>query len=123
MRIVRVDEAIARGPYDRAAKALEKKLPNVRADVTAALAELIGDAAPPIPCPPRVAIIPGLGPNVTVLKIRVKSSDLTKGRSGGLRVLLQRVDADNWRPLFVYVKGEDEDVSRDAILDAIKAGG
>lgn len=120
MRIARVEPPKEGGSYARALRAVQKHLPHAGEDVAAELAKLTSEDAPPIPCPPRIAIIPGLGPNVTVIKVRVKSSDMTKGRSGGLRALLQNVGGSTWRYLLVYAKNAREDVARDAVLEAIR---
>lgn len=122
MRIARVEPAPESGPYARSLRAIERHLPHAAADVAAELDRLAGQHAPPIPCPPHVSIVPGLGSVGTVLKVRVRSQDLTRGRSGGLRLLLQHRGADVWRPLFVYAKSERSDVSREEILKAIAAG-
>jgi hypothetical protein len=119
MRVARVEAAAVDSPYARSLSIIERRLPHVREDIDAELAKLVGVDGPPIPCPPRVSIIPGLGGGATVLKVRVRSTDLTKGRSGGLRVLLLRIEGDTWRPLLVYAKGDREDVSRDEVLRAI----
>lgn len=113
MRIARVDPPEKGGDFEKAISEVEKKLRHVREDFEREIAKPISSDVP-VPCPPRVAIVPGLGPNVTVIKVRIKSSDLTKGRSGGLRVLLQRIGADTWRPIIIYAKGEREDVARSA---------
>jgi hypothetical protein len=121
MRIVVLEPSHNHGPYARSLRVVEKHLPHAGEDVEKALDELTRDDSIPIPCPPRVSLIPGLG--VTVIKVRVKSRDLTKGKSGGLRLLLQRLPSGPWRRLLVYAKGAQEDVSKEEILAAVAVAG
>ena len=72
------------GPFERSLKKL-KKYRRAREDIDAALAAMIGTE---VPNPPNVSLIPGVGR--TVLKVRVASSDMKSGKSGGFRVLLDQ---------------------------------
>jgi hypothetical protein len=121
MRIERVEDALPDGSYARALRVVSKHLPHASEDVEDALALLRGPNAPPVPSPPAISLIPRLGPNATVVKVRVRSRDSNKGKSGGMRLLLQRLPDGTWRRLVVYAKNEREDISRDEILRLIAA--
>jgi hypothetical protein len=53
-----------------------------------------------------------------VLKVRVRSSDMNAGKSGGFRALLVLCDEERWEwlPFFVYAKKDRDDVSRAELL-------
>lgn len=99
------------GPFERSLKKL-KKYRRAREDIDAALAAMIGTE---VPNPPNVSLIPGVGR--TVLKVRVASSDMKSGKSGGFRVLLDQ-RREVWVPILVYAKPDRADASRAEILAA-----
>jgi hypothetical protein len=118
VKISTVEPVKEGGPFARALRVLEKIYPRAGKDIDDALSKLSKERVD-IPYYPNVAIIPGLAP-FTVIKVRVRSTDAGKGRRGGFRVLLLLVSPDTWRLLFAYAKNEREDMSRDAILKAIR---
>lgn len=119
MRVARLRAPRSDSHFERALVALAKprRYPNARRDVEAALAVLCSPDAPPIPCPPNVSEVPGVS-GQRVLKVRVRSSDMSAGKSGGFRVLLGLCDEARWEwlPFFVYTKREREDVQRADML-------
>jgi mRNA-degrading endonuclease RelE of RelBE toxin-antitoxin system len=88
--------------FDKALKSFCKKLPNAGDDVLDAFKD-----GPPISTDP----LPGF--QKKLWKGRVKSSDLKKGKSGGLRVIYYWDEAlPNWCCIgTVYPKGERENLT------------
>jgi mRNA-degrading endonuclease RelE of RelBE toxin-antitoxin system len=90
--------------FQRCIKHLKKKFPHIKADISKIFQRLqespqIGD---PIP-----------GWNRKVWKIRVSSRDLKRGKSGAFRVIYAWTSDERiLYPLFVYFKGEMEDVTK-----------
>jgi mRNA-degrading endonuclease RelE of RelBE toxin-antitoxin system len=101
------------GPFERSLAALGRRYPNTRVDVDRDLSAMVGRD---LPAPPTLSLVPGVGR--TVLKIRVASSDMQRGRSGGFRVLLAHRGNDEWSPILVYAKADREDVPRSEVLKA-----
>lgn len=122
MRITSLRKPKPNGPFERCLAALSKprRYPNAAKDIHNELAELMGPKEPPIPCPPRVSDVPGIG--IKVLKVRVRSSDMKSGKSGGFRVLLVLCDESSWEwaPFFAYAKVDREDVPRAEVLALLK---
>ena len=80
---------------------LAKKYPQIRNDIQEALAKvqsskIIGDAIP--------------GGKGKLYKLRVSSSDLKRGKSGGFRVIFYLKAPSSLYPLICYFKGERGDV-------------
>ena len=93
-------ECITWPAFEDAIKRLEKKYPRVRADILAAATKRAD-----------IRAIPGF--NYKVFKLRVASSDMKRGKSGGFR-LIAYIDPD--RPeqfyfLTAYAKAEREDIA------------
>jgi len=89
--------------FKRNLKPLTKRFPNVRADVIAAIEEVLR-------LPTLGAVVPGSG---GVRKLRIRSTDLKCGKSGGLRLLyIVLSDRELVCPLFVYAKSDRADVAR-----------
>ncbi len=61
-------------------------------------------------------------PNVgySVYKVRLKSSDLTKGKSGGFRVIYYLQNSIDRILLTIYVKSERTDISPNEIANLIR---
>lgn len=117
MRVGKIRQPKPRGPFERSIAKLLKDYPAARRDVEGALTELT-QSDWPVPAPPKVSQIPGVGR--TMLKVRVASSDMQKGRSGGFRVILDHVVGDEWTAVLAYAKSARKDVSRrDAVQAAI----
>ena len=95
-----------------------RKYPNAEADINTELQMYVSEKKR-VPAPPSCASVPGLG--ATVLKVRVRSSDQGRGRSGGFRVLLLHIGENEWRPLLAYAKTDREDVDKQDLLRTIKA--
>jgi len=81
---------------------LEKKLPNLKEDLLKALKAF----------DEKTAVSMGS----SVYKIRIKSSDLNKGKSGGLRCYIYFFrQTESLVPFCIYLKSEDEDIPRDIL--------
>lgn len=107
------------GSFEKKAERLVRKFPNLKADLAAAWAELVGPPSVPIPSGQRVVVMQRTAPDV-VLKVRVPSSDMGKGASGGFRVVLLQRQPDHWQPILIYPKNEQEDVKPAEVRKAIE---
>lgn len=105
------------GSFEKKANRLARKFPNLQADLTTAWAELVGPPPVPIPSGQRVVVMQRTAPHV-VLKVRVPSSDMGKGASGGFRVVLLERQPGYWLPILIYPKNEQEDVQPSEVLKA-----
>jgi hypothetical protein len=105
------------GSFEKKVSRLTRKFPNLQADLTTAWAELVGPPPVPIPSGQRVVVMQRTAPHV-VLKVRVPSSDMGKGASGGFRVVLLERQPDHWQPILIYPKNEQEDVQPSEVLKA-----
>ena len=75
----------------------------MRADVIAAIEEILH-------LPTLGIVVPGSG---GVRKLRIRSTDLKRGKSGGLRLLYVVLpDRELVCPLFIYAKSDRADVTR-----------
>jgi len=98
--------------FQRCIKRLKKKFPRIKDDFSPLFESLqenpqIGD---PIP-----------GWNRKVWKIRISSRDLKRGKSGAFRVIYAWTSGERiLYPLFVYFKGEKEDVTKAEIEALLK---
>jgi mRNA-degrading endonuclease RelE of RelBE toxin-antitoxin system len=92
-------------------KRLEKKYRNIRRDVDRLAAQL------------RKGELPGnliQGTGYTVFKVRLKSSDLTKGKSGGYRVIYYLKTATFVVLITMYVKTQKTDIVPSRIKELIE---
>jgi hypothetical protein len=105
--------------FDKHLARLLRKHPSLLADLATAWAELIGPPPVPIPCGQRVVVMQRTAPHV-VLKVRVASSDMGKGASGGFRVVLLERQPDQWQPILIYPKNEQEDISPTELRRALR---
>jgi hypothetical protein len=105
--------------FDKQQARLLRKHPSLLTDLAAAWAELLGPPPVPVPCGQRVVVLQRTAPHV-VLKVRVASSDMGKGSSGGFRVVLLERQPDHWQPLLIYPKNEQEDISPAELRRAIR---
>jgi hypothetical protein len=96
---------------------LSKTYPKATEDIRGALEEL-AVARTPVPSPPTVVRIPGVGR--TMVKVRVASSDMGRGRSGGYRVILDHCEGDEWVAVVAYAKVARQNISPRDILDAVR---
>ncbi|NDJ25290.1 type II toxin-antitoxin system RelE/ParE family toxin [Nostoc sp. B(2019)] len=96
----------ATAKFQRNLRVLAKKYRSIRNDVQPIverlqLGELPGDQ------------IPGVG--YTIFKLRVKNSDIQKGKSGGYRVIYYLKRVTNIILVTIYSKSEQEDISVEEI--------
>ena len=92
------------GPaFKRSIKALKKRFPSVKRDVELAIEILLEN-------PDIGSVIPGAS---GVRKLRVRNSDLSRGKSGDYRMLYYIEDHQNQRVylLLLYAKSDRETVS------------
>lgn len=98
-------------PAARSLKRLSKKYPHAIDDIERLIQRLESGETPGDQ-------VPGVG--YTVYKVRLKSSDLTKGKSGGYRVIYYLRTADHTILITIYVKSEQIDLSADEIKRLIE---
>jgi len=94
--------------YKRNLRELSKKYRKIRLDTQPIIEQLqesnfIGDR------------IPGIGENYVILKVRVKNSDIQKGKSAGYRLIYQIESQASILLLTIYSKSEREDISPNEI--------
>lgn len=106
------------GALEKKIHRLARKFPSIQADLATTWAELVGPPPVPIPSGQRVVVMQRTAPHV-VLKVRVASSDMGKGASGGFRVVLLERQPNHWQPILIYPKNEQEDVSPAEVRKAI----
>ena len=87
---------------------LSKKYRQIRSDVEPILVQLqggnfIGDR------------VPGIGENYLILKVRVKNSNIQKGKSAGYRLIYQVESTTCVLLLTIYSKSDREDISPNEI--------
>ncbi|GAK60824.1 toxin-antitoxin system, toxin component, RelE family [Candidatus Vecturithrix granuli] len=95
---------IVLGPsFKRSVKVLKKRFPSVTRDVELAIEVLLEN-------PHLGAVIPG---SSGVRKIRIKNSDLTRGKSGGYRMLYYIEDQERQclYLLLLYAKADRENIT------------
>jgi mRNA-degrading endonuclease RelE of RelBE toxin-antitoxin system len=97
--------------FNRKFKALKKRYRKIQSDLQPVLqelqaGELLGDQ------------IPGL--DAVVLKLRVKNSDIQKGKSGGYRLIYWTVIDEIVLLLDIYSKSDQSDLDVDEIRRMIK---
>lgn len=89
--------------FKRSLKPLTRRFPHARADVIAVIEEVLH-------IPSLGVVIPGSG---GVRKLRIRSTDLQRGKSGGFRLLyIVLPDRELICPLCIYAKSDQEDVTR-----------
>ena len=91
---------------------LSKKYRNIRKDIAIALEQIqsgnfIGD---------RLA---GLGENYVVIKVRVKNSNIQKGKSAGYRLVYQVESPTSVLLLTIYAKSDRDDISPNEIFSIL----
>lgn len=106
----RIQVSIAR-PAARAIKQLRKKYPHVVDDVEGLIRQLENGESPGDQ-------ISGVG--YTVFKVRVKSSDLSKGKSGGFRVIYYIKTLTRIILVTIYPKNERVDIIAEEIRHMIE---
>ena len=98
--------------YQRNLKKLAKKYRNIRSDTQPLLTELqkgnrLGDR------------VTGFGLDVYIYKVRVKNSNLKKGKSAGYRVIYLLESETSILLLTIYSKSEREDITVNQIQSII----
>ena len=93
---------------------LSKRLRNIRKDIVSVIDQIqagnfVGD---------RLA---GLGENCIVIKVRVKNSNIQKGKSAGYRLIYQVESPTNVILLTIYAKSDRDDITSNEILDILTA--
>lgn len=89
-------------PFKRSVKQLAKRFPHVKEDVAQAIREIALS-------PALGVVIPGGG---GTRKLRIASSDLQRGKSGGFRLLyLVLPEQQLVCPLLIYAKSEHADIA------------
>ncbi|WP_293126657.1 type II toxin-antitoxin system RelE/ParE family toxin [Microcoleus sp. bin38.metabat.b11b12b14.051] len=94
--------------YKRNLRELSKKYRNVRLDTQEIIQQFqggnfIGDR------------IPGMGENYVILKVRVRNSNIQKGKSAGYRLIYQVESPTSVLLLTIYAKSDQEDISPNEI--------
>ena len=96
--------------FRRNLRNLSKKSRQIRSDIQPVIEQIqagnfLGDQ------------IAGIG--YTVLKLRVKNSDIQKGKSGGYRLIYQVESPTNVLLITIYSKLDQEDISANQIRDIL----
>ena len=83
---------------------------------------LLGCLGRPVPDLPGMALIPGQAPH-TLIKVRARSRDMQRGRSGGFRIILAHCGDDEWVPVMAYAKSDTANMTRRELADAVRGDG
>jgi mRNA-degrading endonuclease RelE of RelBE toxin-antitoxin system len=103
-------EVVASSTFNRNIRTLAKKYRSIRSDIQPIIERL------------EVGELPGeqiQGTNYTVFKLRVRNSDLQKGKSGGYRLIYYVKTATGIILLTIYAKSEQTDIAALEIKDMI----
>jgi len=98
--------------FQKCVTRLKKKFPHIKDDLSPLFQNLQNnpEAGDPIP-----------GWHRKIWKVRVSSRDLKRGKSGGFRVIYAWTAGQPiLYPLFIYFKGEKEDITKAEIEDLLK---
>lgn len=88
-------------------KPLLKKFPHIRSDLASALKEFKKESAVSL----------GYG----TYKLRIRSSDLRKGKSGSFRCIVYIMELEHLLvPISIFFKSEQDNMTRDEIQNALK---
>ncbi len=93
---------------------MSKKYRSIRADVQQVIEQIqagnfIGDR------------LPGLGETYVVFKVRVKNSNIQKGKSAGYRLIYQVESPTSVLLLTIYSKSDREDIRASEIIGIVAA--
>jgi addiction module RelE/StbE family toxin len=95
--------------FQRNLRDLKKRYRNIRADVEAVMEELeMGNF--------RGDRITGIGETYIVYKVRIKNSDIKKGKNGGYRLIYQVESETSVLLMRIYSKSDQSDISASEIL-------
>ena len=97
--------------FDRDVRVLKKHFPHVQADMTPLFQQLLDGATPGDQ-------ISGVG--YTVFKVRVKSSDNARGKSGGFRVIYYLRTPECVYLISAYVKAQTDTVEKGGLKRLIR---
>ena len=91
---------------------LSKKYRHIRSDIQPVIEQFqggnfIGDR------------LVGMGENYIIFKVRVKNSDIRKGKSAGYRLIYQVESLTNVLLLTIYSKSDREDISPNEVLSIL----
>ncbi len=105
-------QVLTTAEFKREARALKKRYRSIEFDLQPLIAQLrngdlLGDR------------IPGFADYI-VYKVRVKNSDIRKGKSSGYRVIYQSLTSDTVVLLRLYSKSDQDDVTTDELCAIIK---
>ncbi|WP_421657349.1 type II toxin-antitoxin system RelE/ParE family toxin [Leptothermofonsia sp. ETS-13] len=98
--------------FKREARTLKKRYRNIESDLQTLIEQLQSGDLPG-------DRIPGFADYV-VYKVRVKNSDIRKGKSGGYRVIYQSLTSTSVVLLYLYAKSDQDDVTVDEICTIIE---
>jgi mRNA-degrading endonuclease RelE of RelBE toxin-antitoxin system len=96
--------------FQRNLRGLKKRYRNIRTDIEPVIQELevgnfLGDR------------VTGLGEAYMVYKVRIKNSDINKGKSGGYRLIYQIESETSVLLLTIYSKSDRSDISANEIYE------
>jgi mRNA-degrading endonuclease RelE of RelBE toxin-antitoxin system len=95
--------------FQRNLRDLKKRYRNIRADVETVTKELeMGNF--------RGDRITGIGETYIVYKVRIKNSDIKKGKNGGYRLIYQVESETSVLLMRIYSKSDQSDISANEIL-------
>jgi mRNA-degrading endonuclease RelE of RelBE toxin-antitoxin system len=95
--------------FQRNLRDLKKRYRNIRDDVETVTKELgMGNF--------RGDRITGIGENYIVYKVRIKNSDIKKGKNGGYRLIYQVESETSVLLMRIYSKSDQSDISANEIL-------
>lgn len=103
-------EVVASPTFNRNIRTLAKKYRSIRNDIQPIIEQL------------EVGQLPGnkiQGTDYTVFKLRVRNSDIQKGKSGGYRLIYYLKTATGIILLTIYTKSEQADIEASEINDII----
>ncbi|MBW4501488.1 MAG: type II toxin-antitoxin system RelE/ParE family toxin [Scytonema hyalinum WJT4-NPBG1] len=96
--------------FKRNLRILAKKYRNIRSDIQPIIEELQSGKLPGDQ-------IPGVG--YTIFKLRVKNSDIQKGKSGGYRLIYYVKTSTKIILITIYSKSEQEDIATEEIQQIV----
>lgn len=100
-------------PFKASVRRLQKRFPRIKDDVRVAIQALLQE-------PQLGVVIPG---GSGIRKLRVRSSDMQRGKSGGFRLLYLLNERSELLIylVFIYPKSERDDITRKELQDLLRA--
>jgi mRNA-degrading endonuclease RelE of RelBE toxin-antitoxin system len=99
--------------FQKRLSSLAKRFRNIRSDIQSVVEELKAGGLPG----DRIA---GVGEESVVFKVRIRNSNLQKGKSAGYRLIYQVESDTNILFLTIYSKSDQEDISTDEIIEILR---